>query len=724
MASTEPPAGPVAPRRWAVASPLPWLALALGAYFAVSFALSGLRVLELQTTTWDMGIYQQALWSTAHGRPFYEAADWETGRYGSFLQVHSAFVLYLLVPLYTALPSQFTLLAVQSAFVALAAVPLYLLGRDVSGSPNRGLLAAVVYLGYAPVLTSNLYDFHIEAFLPVGLFTVFWLWYRERYGYGLLAAVAVAATMELGPVFLAALALSFLWPDRAERIRLRDGLGRIRRRLRPRMDAGEAWPGLRGADPAGRRRRGFSGLLLLLSGIGYGVLYLLRVDLLPRVWSLPAPVAAGYVIGLTPSQLGLGLTNLPVGISLKLLAWLVALALLGFVPLLAPRALLLAAPWALFTLFSANTNYVTAGFQYGFLLAVGLMPAFVFGLPRLDPWVAAARATWVGRPTVRAAVARRPGTSAGFLGGGRRAPALPTVAAVALLLLVNGLATPADPFLQDQGPGSAYRLSYTVAPGFSSAERLAGLIPAGATVLATDNLFPLVADDAHAYTFGWLSDYFLDYPFNGSRLPQFVFLAENRTTVVPVWIANDLYNTTDYGLRGLAASTPAGALLLFELRFAGPPLELGFAAAVPQVYAGAALDPGPAAYLAPARRAPGGEWLESVPGGTGTLWTAPSATLTAGWWQVTVTLAGRAADSGAPPAAVLPVLQVTANAYAQGFFIDRTLDLGTLEATGGTLLQFEVYLDEPVIQFAVEGILLTPLAEVTLAEIEIAPGGA
>ena len=63
------------------------------------------RALELQTTTWDQGIYMQSLWSTVHGRPFYEAADFETGGFSSFLQVHSAFVLYLLVPIYAALPS-------------------------------------------------------------------------------------------------------------------------------------------------------------------------------------------------------------------------------------------------------------------------------------------------------------------------------------------------------------------------------------------------------------------------------------------------------------------------------------------------------------------------------------------------------------------------------------------------------------------------------------------
>ncbi len=700
---------------------LPWLGVALLAYFTVSFALSGLRVLELQTTTWDMGIYQQALWSTAHGgRPFYEAADWETARYGSLLEVHSAFVLYLIVPLYALVPSQFLLLAVQSAVVAAAAVPLYFLGADLSGERSRGLLGAVVYLAYAPVLTSNLYDFHIEAFLPLGLFTVLWLGHRQRYGLALLAAVAVCATMEFGPVLLAAVGLFFLLPDAAELAGGRAALRRIfGRRGRPGSDTGPPAPA---ADPGDRRRlrRYFALGLLALGAVAYGLLYVLRIDLLPWWWSLPTPVTGGYVVGLTPSALGLSLGNLPIGLAAKVGGWLVALALLGFVPLLAPRALVLAAPWAAFSLLSASPNYVTPGFQYGFFVAAGLMPAFLFGLGRLDPWIAAARASF-GLPA-RPPSGRRPVPAGpGRRGRRRRSPSfLPTAVAVALLVVVNGLATPADPYLQAQGPASAFRISYAVTPGFAAAERLAGLVPAGATVLASDNLFPLVANDRNAYSFSWVPAYFLHLPFDRARLPEFLFLAENRTSAVPVWIGADLYNTSDYGLRAIAAATPVGAALLFEYHFTGSPLELGVPASVPRFYDGSALAPGPAAYLADDPASPGGVVLESVPGAAGALWSAPGTTLAAGWWTVTLALSGAAIAPG--PAPEGPVLEVTSSAYAHGLFVDRPLTLPDLGAPGGYLLSFSVLLTEPVIQFTVDGTLLAPGAEVRLASLEIAPG--
>src|SRR5580698_7690161 len=88
-----------------VRSPRAWLAVAVVASAVLTFVLANVRLLEFDTTTWDFGIYQQSLWSASHGGPFYEAADWETGGFGSFLQVHSAFVLYLLAPVYGAFPS-------------------------------------------------------------------------------------------------------------------------------------------------------------------------------------------------------------------------------------------------------------------------------------------------------------------------------------------------------------------------------------------------------------------------------------------------------------------------------------------------------------------------------------------------------------------------------------------------------------------------------------------
>ncbi|HTT25892.1 MAG TPA: DUF2079 domain-containing protein, partial [Thermoplasmata archaeon] len=291
------------------------LALAIVVFFGASFALSWLRALEFQTTTWDLGILQQALWSTAHGRPFYESADLETGGYQSLLQIHSAFLLYLLVPVYAAWPYPTTLFAVQSAVVASAAIPLFLLGRHVTGSPRLGLVAALAFLGWMPTLASTLYDVHIEALLPLETFSFTYLWARGRYGWGFAVGFVAFLSMELAPVLLFFVGLFFLLPARLELDRLRE---RFRRAI---------------ADP-----KVLAGVGFLVSCVAaYASLLYLREHYLIQALGFHSlsTGGSGYVIGATPVELGLRASNLSIGFGTKMTNWILLLALLGFVPLLA-----------------------------------------------------------------------------------------------------------------------------------------------------------------------------------------------------------------------------------------------------------------------------------------------------------------------------------------------------------------------------------------------------
>ncbi len=366
------------PSRWTVfrrISPATWVLLGIVVYFAVSFALSWLRAIELQTTTWDQGIYQQALWSAAHGRNFYETADLETGGYHSLLQVHTVFLFYLLAPLYAALPYEATLFAVQSLVVAVAALPLYLLARDITHSSRLGLISAVTYLAWTPTLSSNLYDFHAEAFLPLELIVVVLLWERERYWAGAAVVGVSFATLELAPVLLFFVGVFFLLPSRVTWLRWRS-------------QAGDRFPWTAWVNevrPALRSPRIQASLALAAASLAvYFLLVFVRLDVLnPTLGISPLPSAAsGYVIGNTPASLGLSFANIPLGFYSKITYWVVIVALLGFVPFLAPRALILSLPWFGFTMLSSNLNYVQLGFQYGFIAAAPMLVAFVYGLPR------------------------------------------------------------------------------------------------------------------------------------------------------------------------------------------------------------------------------------------------------------------------------------------------------------------------------------------------------
>ena len=65
----------------------PWMILVflVSLYTMASFVMSSLRWQELNASTFDLGLYQQSLWATSHGRPFYEAADFETSGFPTLL---------------------------------------------------------------------------------------------------------------------------------------------------------------------------------------------------------------------------------------------------------------------------------------------------------------------------------------------------------------------------------------------------------------------------------------------------------------------------------------------------------------------------------------------------------------------------------------------------------------------------------------------------------------
>lgn len=536
-----------------------WLAVAVGCYVLVSFALSWVRLLELATSTWDLGIYQQALWSTAHGRAFYEAPDLESGGFGSLLQVHSVFALYLLVPLYASMPTPLTLFAVQSLVVGAAAVPLYLLTRDLTGSGRWGLVAGASYLVYFPVLSANLFDFHAEAFLPLELFAFVWCWFRGRYVAGSVVALAAFLTMELAPVLVFFAALFFVLPDGPQ---ARRALASLRTALRQRRPL--SW--LRGAAArfVASRRAMATSAILIGSVIAYlGLLYLREDFLGPWLGVGAFPSApTGYVIGATPTGLGLSGANFTAFLPQKLLGWALAFALLAFVPFLAPRALVLSVPWAVFSLFTGNPNYVTIGNQYGFIVASGTMVAFAFGLPVL-------RRALPARPSASSSLGRARGNrrrsyrAAGLLG------------AVAVVLVLNVVASPINPLLDNIGIGSGYAITLDIPGGFAAAQSVARLVPAGAVVLASADLFPLVANDLNAYSLPVGPDPGLRLPFNATERPTYVFLSSGQAWIAPGWVNTTIEDPRDYGVLGIAEGTPAGTLELYESGYAGSASRFG-----------------------------------------------------------------------------------------------------------------------------------------------------
>jgi uncharacterized membrane protein len=132
-----------------------------------------LRHYFLFSGAWDLGIFNQAFWSTLHGRFFFYSVEPWFGQ--SFFGVHFSPILILLVPFYTILPHPGTLLVLQSFIIALGSVPLYFLAKDELNE-RLALLLSLLYLTHPLLLGANLFDFHFEAFIPVTLLsTIYFL---------------------------------------------------------------------------------------------------------------------------------------------------------------------------------------------------------------------------------------------------------------------------------------------------------------------------------------------------------------------------------------------------------------------------------------------------------------------------------------------------------------------------------------------------------------------
>jgi len=174
------------------------LALSAGVYYAVC----GLLIhLSFHSYGWDLGIFDQVLWSIAHGHGFHYSfrSMW-------YLGDHFQPMLVFLAPLVWLKLGAAPILVVQGLAFGAAVVPLHAAVRRL-GEPIAawGLSAAyVVSLGPARAVS---YDFHPECFVPLFAFIALWGLAANRPG------VFVAATLALLPIKedMALLVLGLCW---------------------------------------------------------------------------------------------------------------------------------------------------------------------------------------------------------------------------------------------------------------------------------------------------------------------------------------------------------------------------------------------------------------------------------------------------------------------------------------------------------------------------------
>jgi len=159
-----------------------FLGLAIGVYTLTFSYFTIMKDLMFGTYAWDLGIFNQALWTTVkNGRLFYYTPELLINPSGIFFGIHFSPILFPILLFYAVLPASHTLLVLQSFILALGAVPLYKLSIAILKHRVAALVFVFVYLLYPPLQGINWFDFHVQAFLPLFLFCTMYFFKKKSW---------------------------------------------------------------------------------------------------------------------------------------------------------------------------------------------------------------------------------------------------------------------------------------------------------------------------------------------------------------------------------------------------------------------------------------------------------------------------------------------------------------------------------------------------------------
>ncbi len=328
---------------------------ALGVGYAVVTAyLSLVDHHGLSTSFLDLAVYDNIVWNTAQGRWL----DCSMCAGGNHASVHYDPILIVVAQLYRLQPQAETLLVLQSAWLALGVIPMFRLGKRRLGRNAAGVAMAAVYVLYPALHGANLYDFHsLTLAIPLLVLAV-----------DLIDAGATKRTF-------AVLVALFLCRDDVALLTCVFG-AYAALRGRPRLAIGIVLASVgyfafaRGYVMAGTR--------LLAKGHFVGR----YSDMIPNA----DENLRGLVVTMAtnPAYTASALVRPE-----KLTYYVALLAPLGFVPLLAPRKLVLTAYGLVFIGLSNHAYHYSLHFQYGSVLFPMLLAAVPDGAARLGArWAA------------------------------------------------------------------------------------------------------------------------------------------------------------------------------------------------------------------------------------------------------------------------------------------------------------------------------------------------
>ena len=326
-----------------------------------------MRHLVFYSLAYDLGIFSQALWTTLHdGLFFYETPDFIYSETGSFFGVHFSPIMFLILSIYAVFPSPITLIILQIIIIDISSIFLYKLSNRILENKTLSLLIALLYLIHPAVIGGLIYDFHLEVFLPLFLYSALYAYEKRDLRSLFLYTTFLLIVLDFASILLVFLLVFYF-----------GFLGNIDLVLKPFR--------VKIRDKAMLK---YSLLYFVFIFVPYAILVIYGISFFGQFpfststnWSFLGKGITGIILGLfNPFKLWLSILY---DWELKRLWLLYTFGVLLFIPILAKREFLISLAPIFMFLVSTYRPYYQYGFQYGLIYVPLLIYAYIKGISRL-----------------------------------------------------------------------------------------------------------------------------------------------------------------------------------------------------------------------------------------------------------------------------------------------------------------------------------------------------
>lgn len=552
--------------------------LVTGVLILITIAFSYVRYLDFFSENWDLGINLQQLWTNTHGYLLYDAGDYESYGVLSHLEVHSSFLAYPLSFFYLLFPSPVTIFSVQS-FAIFSSVPvLYFLSLEITNDRKISTLTSLIYGLNATLIAAALYDYHWLSFMPLYSFLFLYLLLKRHYLLSTLVIIIGSLTEEAFSFISISILLFVFMSD------IRLSVSSILTQMK------KEWK------------------LVLLGGISiltYLTITVIQHEIIPAYLNNQSAISILLSKTAQPIIPPAGaLYEVPQTIGY----WSLSLSLLCLIPLFYKKTIYIVLIWLIETIIFVP-HYATVGSQYSFVTLSLLAPTLPYGLSSIKKGLynsvglnkrlilplipigfiiaISVNEFSIVFLTINAIILSLISALSvdiliyftllkmkriNIIKFMRSYRGVVYASFLALILSMNFMVSPLNPQNNHYTLllGGGYKFQYSINPESKYMKYIQEDVGHCSTIVASNNLFPFVADDINAYSTANASySQSTIFPFNSTNLPKFILLSSTQEPYAFNWILQDLKNPKYRIACEIFYSDYPGNITLWEFNYLG-----------------------------------------------------------------------------------------------------------------------------------------------------------